>query len=326
MGPMGKFKEAADALREGKKAILVHNNADVDAMGSAYALCESFPDCTVCACGGTDYVANTFIENIGIEYSETYDPEDYDLTVVVDTSSPELLDAEVPEGSIVIDHHIPTGKWENVRFFCDCESISCCEVIAEIIREAGYPINRNVGLALLGGILTDSGHFQFAKEITLRNFAKIMEESGVAMDEAMSTISAEVRMSERVAMMKTIGRVKFERVADMIVASAIGNSFEASACRAIMNSGADVVFVGTQRYEKFRISSRATQEIVRRGINLGDILKTVGTDTDCDGGGHLGAAGLSGTGDVEALLGMCVTQVMDVFRNIRNEMQESESS
>lgn len=326
MGPMGKFKEAADALREGKKAILVHNNADVDAMGSAYALCESFPDCTVCACGGTDYVANTFIENIGIEYSETYDPEDYDLTVVVDTSSPELLDAEVPEGSIVIDHHIPTGKWENVRFFCDCESISCCEVIAEIIREAGYPINRNVGLALLGGILTDSGHFQFAKEITLRNFAKIMEESGVAMDEAMSTISAEVRMSERVAMMKTIGRVKFERVADMIVASAIGNSFEASACRAIMNSGADVVFVGTQRDEKFRISSRATQEIVRRGINLGDILKTVGTDTDCDGGGHLGAAGLSGTGDVEALLGMCVTQVMDVFRNIRNEMQESESS
>lgn len=326
MGPMGKFKEAADALREGKKAILVHNNADVDAMGSAYALCESFPDCTVCACGGTDYVANTFIENIGIEYSETYDPEDYDLTVVVDTSSPELLDAEVPEGSIVIDHHIPTGKWENVRFFCDCESISCCEVIAEIIREAGYPINRNVGLALLGGILTDSGHFQFAKEITLRNFAEIMEESGVAMDEAMSTISAEVRMSERVAMMKTIGRVKFERVADMIVASAIGNSFEASACRAIMNSGADVVFVGTQRDEKFRISSRATQEIVRRGINLGDILKTVGTDTDCDGGGHLGAAGLSGTGDVEALLGMCVTQVMDVFRNIRNEMQESESS
>lgn len=326
MGPMGKFKEAADALREGKKAILVHNNADVDAMGSAYALCESFPDCTVCACGGTDYVANTFIENIGIEYSETYDPEDYDLTVVVDTSSPELLDAKVPEGSIVIDHHIPTGKWENVRFFCDCESISCCEVIAEIIREAGYPINRNVGLALLGGILTDSGHFQFAKEITLRNFAEIMEESGVAMDEAMSTISAEVRMSERVAMMKTIGRVKFERVADMIVASAIGNSFEASACRAIMNSGADVVFVGTQRDEKFRISSRATQEIVRRGINLGDILKTVGTDTDCDGGGHLGAAGLSGTGDVEALLGMCVTQVMDVFRNIRNEMQESESS
>ncbi len=323
---MGKFKEVADALQKGKKAILVHNNADVDAMGSAYALYESFPDCTICACGGTDYVANTFIENIGIEYAETYDSEDYDLTVVVDTSSPELLDVEVPEGSIVIDHHIPTGKWENVRFFCDCESVSCCEVIAEIIREADLPVSRKAGLALLGGILTDSGHFQFAKTATLRNFAKIMEESGVAMDESMSVISAEVRMSERVAVMKTMGRVKFERVSDMIVASAIGNSFEASACRAIMIAGADVVFVGTQRDEKFRISSRATQEIVRKGINLGDILKSIGTDTDCDGGGHLGAAGLSGVGDVEALLGMCVSQAMDVFRGIRDKMQESESS
>lgn len=323
---MGKFKEAADALKKGKKAILVHNNADVDAMGSAYALYRSFPDCTICACGGTDYVANTFIENIGIEYSETYDPEDYDLTVVVDTSSPELLDVEIPDGSIVIDHHLPTGKWNGVRYFCDCESVSCCEVIAEIIREAGLPVTREIGLALLGGILTDSGHFQFAKETTLRNFAGIMEESGVAMDEAMSVISAEVRMSERVAVMKTIARVKFERVADMIVASAIGNSFEASACRAIMNSGADVVFVGTQRDEKFRISSRATQDIVRRGINLGDILKGIGTDTDCDGGGHLGAAGLSGVGDVEALLGMCVSRAMDVFRGIRDEMRKAEES
>ncbi len=323
---MGKFKEVANVLQEGKKAILVHNNADVDAMGSAYALYKSFPDCTICACGGTDYVANTLIDNLEIPYTDQYNPEDYDLTVVVDTSSPELLDVEVPEGSIIIDHHIPTGKWKNIKFFCDCESVSCCEVVAEIIRQAGYSIDKKTGLALLGGILTDSGHFQFAKGDTLRNFAEIMEEGDIAMDEAMSVISSEIRMSERVAVMKTISHVKFERVADMIVASAIGNSFEASACRAIMNSGADVVFVGSQRNDNFRISSRATQKIVRKGINLGDILKSVGADTDCDGGGHLGAAGLSGIGDVEALLGMCVHQVMDVFREIRDEARESDSA
>lgn len=324
---MGKFKEAADALTEGKKAILVHNNADVDAMGSAYALYRSFPDCTICVCGGTDYVAGTFIDNLEISFAETYDSKDYDLTVVVDTSSPELLDVEVPEGSVVIDHHIPTDKWKDVQFFCDCEYVSCCEVVAEIIRTADMPITKETGLALLGGILTDSGHFQFARTETLRNFAEIMDECGIAMDEAMSVVSAETRMSERVAILKTISRTKFERVADMIVASALGNSFEASACKAIMNSGADVVFVGTQRDNAFRISSRATQEIVRRGINLGDILKNIGTDTDCDGGGHLGAAGISGIGDVEAVLGMCVSQAMDVFRQIKaEELQESEFS
>lgn len=317
---MGRYREVADALREGKKAILVHNNADVDAIGSAYALYRSFPGCTICACGGTDYVAGAFAEKLNIPLVSTYDPENYDLTVVVDTSSPELLQVNVPEGSIVIDHHICTDKWDGMKFFCDCNSISCCEIVAEIIREAGITIDRDTGLALLGGMLTDSGHFQFAKSDTLRNFAGIMDESALAMDEAMSTTHAEARMSERIAVMKTIERVKFERVGDMIVASAVGSSFEASACRAIMSAGADVVFVGTQREESFRISARATQEMVRRGISLGEIVKDIGNDTDCDGGGHIGAAGLSGIGDVEAVLGMCVFRTMDEFRKIKAEM------
>ncbi len=317
---MGKYREVVDALRDGKKAILVHNNADVDAVGSAYALYRCFPDCTICACGGTDYVASAFAENLSIPLLDTYDPEDYDLTVVVDTSSPELLDVTVPEGSIVIDHHICTDKWNGMRFFCDCNSISCCEVVAEIIREAEIVIDKDTGRALLGGMLTDSGHFQFAKPDTLRNFAGIMEEGGVAMDEALSTTHAEARMSERIAVMKTIERVKFERVGDMIVASAVGSSFEASACRAITLAGADVVFVGTQREEFFRISARSTQEMVRRGVNLGDTVKNIGIDTDCDGGGHIGAAGLSGIGDVEAVLGMCVSRTMDAFRKIKAEM------
>lgn len=317
---MGRFREVADALMKGKKAILVHNNADVDAVGSAYALYRCFPDCTICACGGTDYVAGTFVEKLNIPLIDTYDPEDYDLTIVVDTSSPELLEVDVPEGSIIIDHHICTDKWNGMRFFCDCDIISCCEIVAEIIREAEVVIDRDTGLALLGGMLTDSGHFQFAKSNTLRNFASIMDESTLAMDEAMSTIHAETRMSEKIAVMKTIERVKFERVGDMIVASAVGSSFEASACRAIMSAGADVVFVGTQREELFRISARATQEMVRRGINLGESVKDIGVDTDCDGGGHIGAAGLSGIGDVEAVLGMCVSRTMDVFRKIKTEM------
>lgn len=319
---MGRFKEVADALQEGKKAILVHNNADVDAIGSAYALYRCFPDCTICACGGIDYVANAFAEKLSIPLIDTYDPEDYDLTVVVDTSSPELLEVDVPKGSIVIDHHICTDKWKDMRFFCDSDIVSCCEIVAEIIREAGFNIDKDTGLALLGGMLTDGGHFQFAKSNTLRNFAEIMDESKVAMDEAMSTTHAEVRMSERVAVLKTIERVKFERVGDMLVASAVGSSFEASACRAIMCAGADVVFVGTQREEFFRISSRATQEMVRRGVNLSEAVQNIGTDIDCDGGGHIGAAGISGIGDVEAVLGMCVSRTMDVFRKIKAEMLE----
>lgn len=320
MGAMGRYTEVAEVLNHGKKAVLVHSNADVDAIGSAYALYRCFPDCTICALGGVDYVANVFAEKMNIPLTDTYDPADYDLTVVVDTSSPELLCVTIPEGSVVIDHHIPTNKWDNMRFFGDSDSVSCCEIIAEIIREAGVSIDKETGLALLGGMLTDSGHFQFSKSDTLRHFAEIMDQSGVAMDEAMSTTHANVRMSERTAVLKTMERVKFERVGDMIVASAVGSSFEASACRAITTAGADVVFVGTQRDDLFRISARATQEMVRRGINLGVVLKDIGSEIECDGGGHIGAAGLSGIGDVEAVLGMCVSRTMCSFRKIKADL------
>jgi hypothetical protein len=86
-----------------------------------------------------------------------------------------------------------------------------------------------------------------------------------------------------------------------------------------MASGADVVFVGSQRDDQFRLSARATQEIVRRGLNLGEIMKGIGTETMSDGGGHCGAAGLSGTGDVEAMLFICMKRTMEIFRDFKSE-------
>ncbi len=320
---MGKYSEITAALAEGKKAVLVHNNADMDAVGSAFALSRSFHDFTICACGGVDYVANVVAEKLGIPIFDSYDPEDYDLTVVVDTSSPTLLGVSVPENSIVIDHHIPSGEWKDVRFFCDETSISCCELIAEILFDSGIKIDKTTGLALLGGMITDSGHLQYAKPITLKRFARIMEECDICMDEAMALTRTDVRMSERNAVLKTMERLKFERVGEMIVAYAIGSSFEASACRAMIGAGADVAFVATQKDDFFRISARATMEAVRKGIALGDILQNVGSDTDCNGGGHTGAAGISGIGDAEAMLGMCVSRTMDEFRRIKSESIES---
>jgi nanoRNase/pAp phosphatase (c-di-AMP/oligoRNAs hydrolase) len=104
----------------------------------------------------------------------------------------------------------------------------------------------------------------------------------------------------------------------MVVAVAIGGSFEASSCRALTLAGADVVFVGSQRDEEFRISARATQDMVRKGVHLGNIMGELSGETHTEGGGHGGAAGLSGVGDAEAMLHMCMTRTMNEFRRIKN--------
>lgn len=324
------LKRIAEELEKGSTIVIVHGNADVDAIGSACALARAFPGTDVYAPTGLDRVATVVAEKMGAEILEECDLSRYDRTVVVDTSTPEQLemDAEVPSDCIVIDHHKSTGKWNGKSsvFFCDDSRTSCCEIIKELLDASGKAIDRWTGLMLLGGMLTDSGHFQYARASMLPAFHDIMVGCGIEMDEAMTLTEAPVSMSERIAMMKAIERTRFDRVGSMIVAVSFGGSFEASSCRAIMAAGADVAFVGSQRDDQFRLSGRATQEAVRKGVHLGEIMNGIGEETSSEGGGHGGAAGLNGTGDVEAMLNMCMSRTMDIFREIkRKEMLESEA-
>ena len=84
-----------------------------------------------------------------------------------------------------------------------------------------------------------------------------------------------------------------------------------------------MVFVGSQRDERFRISARARQEMVRKGFHLGKLLDDVGEETYNSGGGHAGAAGLTGVGDVEAVLNMCLSRSLDFLREVRDSARSS---
>lgn len=307
-----------------RKVILVHGNADMDAIGSAYALRCSFPEADIFAPAGVDRIARMVADKMDIPILDAADLSSYDLVIVVDSSSPEQLQNDsvvLPRDCLVIDHHSPTGKWEGMDFWCDDSRTSCCEIVLDIIRDAGVELSRQAGLAIIGGIITDSGHFQFADSRCLRAFADIMDSCDIHMDEAMLLTRAPVNMSERMAAMKAIGRSKFDRCGDMIVAVSYGSSFEAASCRALLASGADVVFVGSQREDEFRVSGRATQEMVRRGVKLDAMMGELSTETDTDGGGHGGAAGMAGVGDAEAMCNMCMQKTMQQFREIKARME-----
>ena len=315
------FGEMAEKLKGKNKVILVHGNADMDAIGSAYALKRAFPNADIFAPNGIDRISKVVVDKLEVSILENCDLGRYDRVVIVDTSSPEQLefDADLPKDTIVIDHHMPTGKWDGYDFYCDDTKTSCCEIVKDILDENGIEIDRDMALMLIGGMITDSGHFQFAKPELLEAFADLMRRCNIDMDEAYNLTVIPVSMSEKIAMLKAIERTKFDRVGSLIVATSYGGSFEASSCKAIMAAGADVVFVGSQRDDEFRISARATQEAVRKGVHLGDIMKGIGSETTNDGGGHGGAAGLSGIGDVEAMLFICMKRTMEIFRDIKSK-------
>jgi nanoRNase/pAp phosphatase (c-di-AMP/oligoRNAs hydrolase) len=308
----------AEKLREGKKVVLLHGNADPDALGCAYAIFRAFPDVTIAANGGLDRMAKVVSSKLAIEVKQSVDLDDYDVVVAVDSSSKDQIGIDVSgRDLVVIDHHAPSGDWDGTLFYCDDSKRSCAEIVFELLKIAGAKVDREIGLALAAGMLTDSGHFRFANPAILRSFSELMDASEISMDEAMDLTDLVPDVSERVSQLKGAQRMRFERLGDHIVASSLGSSHESSVCKALLGIGADVAFVGSQRDEKFRISARARQDLVRKGLHLGKILDEIGGETSSSGGGHAGAAGLTGTGDVEALLNMCISRSMSFFREVQ---------
>lgn len=309
----------ADELSKGGGTlILLHGNADPDALASAFAIQQSFPEVSIWTPGGLDRIAKLLSAKLGIKTNETSASPKRSRLLVLDTSGPE----QVPDGidfsdAIIIDHHMRNMRWDSARIYYSDESkSSCSEIIFELLRSFKKPISREVALGLMYGIITDTGFFKFARPGAMRVFADLMEGQDIHMDEVMELIEAEEDVSEKISQLRGAQRLKYWKVGSHIVAISQGSAFEASVCKALLFIGADVAFVGSQRGDNFRVSARATQAMVRKGLHLGRLLGGVGSETSNGGGGHPGAAGINGVGDVEAILNIAAENAIKLLKKL----------
>jgi len=303
-------------LKNGKKLVLVHSNADSDAVGSAYALAQTFPNVTIGVHEGVNKSSKKLINKTGAEVVVNPNPDDYEKIFVVDTSTPSLLGnlaKDIRKPIIIIDHHAKTS-WENAKLYYHDEKPSCAEIIYEILKKANFKINKSIGLALLSGIITDTGRFRRANIGTLKIFTKIMEETKITMDEVLSLVEEKLEKSEKIALLKAGQRLKYETVNDFVLAYSMIGAFEGSASRALTSLGADVAVVGRQKNNEFVVIARSKNNAP---LHLGKIMDEIGMETNTGGGGHKGAAGLNGVGDAEAMVNICVQKLKEKLRNIK---------
>ena len=284
---------------------LCHRNADPDAISSAFALSEAIGG-TVGLVDGRNRVASVLIERLGIEVVDKPNPADYGFVVVVDTSTKaQLNDLELTR-YCVIDHHTTTALTENAEFYLHRNSTSTVEIVYNILKVMGAPINRRVGIGMLTGIVTDTGHFKHATADTFRTVAKIIEDSGVEYGEVLDLMAATPQdISMRIAILKAASRVELDRVHDMLIASSHVSSFGGSASSMLIYIGADIAFVGTTKGESVRISARAKRDAVNVGVNLGQLMEDISSEYNGTGGGHSGAAGIDVIADMKEVLDKC---------------------
>lgn len=318
------FSKLIAELEVGPKLIFIHQNADVDAIGSAFALSQAFPEGTICAYQSVSALGKELIKVINVEILIDPDPEifkNFKQFIVLDTSSPSQLGPMIDnvEAPIVIDHHTRTDKWDgrSKLYYCDETKKSCAEIIYDILNAAGKELDKNVGIALLSAIITDTGRFKFANNETLSTFTDILSRSGVELGEIISLIETGNHLdnSQKIAHLKSAQRLKYDSHKGVIIANSIVGAFEASACKNLLTLGADIAFIGSQKGEEVRVNAKARPSLVNQGLHLGKFMDAVGKDCGCEGGGHPGVGGLNGIGEVEAVLNICMGKIREWLRS-----------
>ena len=318
-----------DLLKKSKAPLIIgHQNADPDAVCSMIALARLYkkinPD-------GSPYLAADDISRLSNQVLGIFKTEmdisgtigsPHDLLILLDTNSRFQLGTALqhvpdnPSNTIVIDHHERNPEIDSIaeHQILHEEKSSTCEIIVKIYSDLGVQIDANTANLLLTGMLFDTRRFFYANSETL-NAAIGLIEAGADYEKCVRSLLIKPDRSERIARLKSAARVKVHLIGDWIVVTSKINAFEASACRGLIELGADVAIVGGNPSKGIvRLSSRSTREFYEKsGVSLGsDVMEQIGQLIEGEGGGHANAAGANGKKNLEEALDQSVELIREV--------------
>lgn len=299
------LSEFSHRVSKAKKGlVLTHSLADGDAAGSAIALKLSFPIFEIGIPDTPARTAKKIFSAMGVNCITSPPLANFDFVVVIDAAAPYMLGglANKLTEAIVIDHHSYNKDWERFLYYTNPQKSSTAEVVYELLKNLNVKISKEIAKSIAYGIASDTAQLSLAKAETLRTLADLVE-YGVKVQEIFEILNEKViDISQRISILKGFYRLKYQHYKEFIVAGSVVSAHEAVVCTALVNLGVDVAFVGTQKKEEFRISGRLSSNALTLGLSLLEIFKEVAGDMGLESGGHTGAAGINGKGDVEAVL------------------------
>jgi len=317
-----------------RTAILSHQNADPDALCSAYALCFLLRrlnrkiEVHIVAPEGVSRVTRQVLTKIKMRIREPQDLKSYDTIFTVDTNTLSQLgryEALVKkfEGPIVvIDHHNPDPRTLEVSSYIisDERASSTAEIVYRFYKDFGLRPRRVVALALFLGMAYDSRHFALA---TSDVFKLVSELVSVGFDarKAMRLLQVPMTESEKIARLKGSQRLFLKRVKGWAIVTSQVGSHQASAARALIMLGADVAIVAGEKKGRLRVSLRSTQDFYdKTGIHLGrDVARSVGELVKGAGGGHALSSGVYGYGEARVALERCLDTITEKLQEGRTD-------
>jgi nanoRNase/pAp phosphatase (c-di-AMP/oligoRNAs hydrolase) len=244
----------------------------------------------------TRRLAESFKHDNLVESEGEEEGAGYDLLVAVDIGHTELLKGwhSKLQGStavkVLVDHHPIQDGAPYDHMIVDTSSSSASEIVSTIYKDLGVEIGAKTAQALLLGIMFDAQHLLIAKERTLREVVRLLDQ-GANIDEARLSLRSPPDYGEVIAKLKSARRSKLYRLAGWVVVTSTVGSFQSNVARAFVSMGADVAIVSGETGGETRGSLRANQRFWEATkIHLGtDVAASIAKEAGY-GGGHPTAA------------------------------------
>jgi phosphoesterase RecJ-like protein len=331
---MGLWQDISNLLTErDAKSILVscHSNADPDAISSAYGLKKlvqnSFPhiDRVEIVIDGfneaSKRVMNAYPE-IAVEDDITSEPDVFILVDVNNIGHVGKLGKHISESSrpvVIIDHHVSQSRHRQNAdiIFTDEEASSTSEIICSLYESLAKNPSQKVATIMLIGILYDSKRFSIVGKRTF-SAASFLVSSGADYQNALSVLRHPIERSEKIARLKAAQRSRIVEIDEWIISLSEVSSFGASACRGLMDLGADAAIVSSHKKKMKRVSARSTNKFWKNtGINLAKVMEKVGVELGGSGGGHATAAAVSGIEDAKKAENLVLRHIQEMIRETK---------
>ena len=306
--------------------LLCHQNADPDAVCSAFALQALLhklapgTKATISCPEGISAPTRQLLENLGISTPDQKIPADADLAVLVDTNSLDQLGAaarallKMEHGLIVVDHHHPHPDTLKLarQMIVDESAAAAAEVVFQLFEASKEEPGRVEATALMAALFVETKHFLLARESTFEVAAKLVK-AGADPRRLSGMLSSPMNRSERVARLRAAERSSVTLLGNWIVVTSQLGSYQSSAARAFLTLGAHVAFVAGEVKERIRVNMRATEDFYQKtGAHLArDIAIPMGKMFGGVGGGHPTAAGLTALGVVDDVLIACMNRLRE---------------
>ena len=319
-----KYEDFLTFLKGKKILITTHDLVDIDGFVSCYAL--RFFLIQHCNKPISIFFSelSKHTKNFLLRFSEKFrefnfnhksevDFSEFDVCIINDTNDlsqikfncSKAIKLEIPY--IFIDHHhfgknnLKNGNISSLNLINDNVS-STTEIILELFEYYNQNLTTPYKNLIVTAILTDSGFFKYGNNQTIKKVSNLLDEE-VNFQQLQLMLKTDTDISERIAKIKGLQRVKLIRKGDYLIGISNVSSFGASVASMLIRTGFDISIIYSKEKDKNMINCRAKKSIcMKTGLHLGKILEEISEYSEGSGGGHDGAAALTFKADLDTVL------------------------